>query len=185
MLAMFALPSAILLLILGLMSYSNIRGTLVPLTQYMSQEILNARANEVGRLINGYSREIQTLSSIDAFKTGDIDIIKAEFDKRTSSINKDWNNIAYVDQKGIATNSLGKSGDNSKIEYFTAIMKEKKDFFLSSPVISNTSGKNIFIISSSIKNSNGETSGILNGVITLDTMSAIIGDIKIGDNGYG
>jgi methyl-accepting chemotaxis protein len=185
MLVFFGLSSVVLLVILALVIFLRIKSTLVPLTESMSGEIVRARSDEIGRIVEGYIREIKTMSEHEVYVTGKIDAIKKDFVKRSASLNKDFNYLFYAGSDGINYTSLGGSSNISDRDYYKAIMKDGKDYFVSMPLIAKSTGRKIFVVAYAVKDKSGETSGLLAAAVKLDLLSEIASGMKIGTSGFG
>lgn len=185
MLILFGITIMILLTVLGAIVYYNISRTLVPLTENMSTQIANAKAAEVGKLIQGYVREVETLGEIEAISSGNLDLIKADFETRRKSLNKDFDNFLFVDLNGMSYNILKLTANVSDRDYYAAVIKNNVPTFIGNASIGKSTGKKVFFIGHELKNKKGEKTGMIVATVTLDTLSEIGNQIKIGDKGYG
>jgi methyl-accepting chemotaxis protein len=185
MLVFFGLSSAALLIVLALVIFIRIKTALIPLTESMSKEIVHARSDEIGRLVEGYLREIKTLGEHDVYVSGSIDAIKKDFEKRNGHLNKDFDYLFYAGTNGINYTSLKGSSNISDRDYYKAIMNDGKDYFVSMPLIAKSTGRKIFVVAYAVKDKGGATSGLLAAAVKLDTLSEIAGGIKIGTSGFG
>jgi methyl-accepting chemotaxis protein len=175
----------ILFILLAGMILNNVNKIVVPLTEEMAQEISKSKADEMGKLVNTYIREAAVNSYNDAFQSGNLDIIKAELLNNDKNINNDFISIMFVDKNGDFYGSKNETGNMSQRPYFQDIIKGAKSSNIGNPVASVTDGKNIFVVSHEVKNSENATIGVFNAAISLDTLSSISENIKIGEYGYG
>src|SRR5690554_4079423 len=74
---LFGSTATLLLVILALVLNWQIRGSIIPLTEEMSQEIITLKAGEVGNILNNYLIELEAMTQ--SFAEGRmIDVTKAD-----------------------------------------------------------------------------------------------------------
>ncbi|WP_432663330.1 methyl-accepting chemotaxis protein [Wukongibacter baidiensis] len=185
MLVYFGLPILILSLVLGGSLFFKARDTVVQLTEEMSQEIVRTSSSEITALINGYLNEIASMTQNENIKSGDMKLIKRELDRRAKVLNKDFEILFFANKNGDFYTTLKAQGNVGSRGYFKEIMGKDKKFVVSDPIVSKSTGKNIFVIAHEVRNDRNEKVGIFAATIMLDTLSGISGDIKIGESGYG
>jgi methyl-accepting chemotaxis protein len=185
MLVLFGATSTILLIALAIVTFLRIRSVLVPLTEFMSNEIVHARSAEIGHWISGSLREVKTLGEQETYISGNIAEIKKELENRQGHLNEYFDYLFYADSSGMNYTSLKGSSNISDRDYYKAIMSEGKDSFISMPLIAKSTGHKIFVVASAVKDKSGTTTGLLAAAVKLDTLSQIAADIKIGESGFG
>ena len=82
MLLGFGLLLVCVLTLLGALLYREVKGTVIPLTQELSQEVLRARSAGLGNLFRGYLSDVRTLSRDAVFRGGDMAAIQRELAHR-------------------------------------------------------------------------------------------------------
>ncbi len=185
LLVWFGLALLILLSLLGIITYLQVRDTVIPLTEDLSKEILVARSSEISRLVNGYSAEVRTISRLDIIRRGDFEEIKEYLTTHADQINPDYEMIFFADREGnfiTTSNLLGNIADR---EYFQAIIYGKENHFVSDPMISRSTYEEIFVVAWAVFDENDEKIGVLASTVLLETLSGIAAEIKIGENGFG
>jgi phosphoserine phosphatase RsbU/P len=185
LLVWFGLALLLLLTILGIITYLQVRDTVVPLTKELSLEVLEARSSEMSRLVDGYTAEVKTISQLDVIKSGDFEAIATYLIGIDDQINPHYEMIFYADRNGdfITTNNLrGNIGDR---EYFQVLMHGEDEYHISNPMISRSTGEDIFVVAWAVFGPNGEKQGVLASTVLLETLSGIAGDIDIGEKGFG
>jgi phosphoserine phosphatase RsbU/P len=185
LLVWFGLVLLLLLAILGIITYLQVRDTVVPLTKELSLEVLEARSSEMSRLVDGYTAEVKTISQLDVIKNGDFEAIATYLTGIADQINPHYEMIFYADRNGdfITTNNLrGNIGDR---EYFQALMRGEEKYYISNPMISRSTLENIFVVAWAVFNQDGEIEGVLASTVLLETLSNIAGEINIGEKGFG
>ena len=85
----FGLLLVCLLALLGTFLYAQVKGTVVPLTQELSQEVLRARSAGLGHLFRGYLNDVRTLSHDAVIRSGDLSAIQRELERRNADNNPD------------------------------------------------------------------------------------------------
>ena len=113
MLFWFGGTLGLLMALLGFITYASIKGSILPLTKDLGQEILKARSSEVGRLIQGYSNEVRAFASFNLIRSGDFDAIGKDLAKRNNSINPDFEILFFTDSKGRFITTKGSIGNVS------------------------------------------------------------------------
>ena len=136
MLLWFGLTLGILMTAFGFTTYSSIKGTVIPLTKDLHQEILKARSAEVGRLIQGYLNEVKTIASRDPIRSGDFAAISRDLIKREHSLNPDFEIIFFTDAQGNYITTKGATGSVADRDYWKAIMEKGQDHAISNPLLS-------------------------------------------------
>jgi sigma-B regulation protein RsbU (phosphoserine phosphatase) len=185
MLIWFGLTLGILMTAFGFTTYSSIKGTVIPLTKDLDQEILRARSAEVGRLIQGYLNEVKTIAGRDVIRSGDFDAIGRDLVKREHSINPDFEILFFTDARGRFITTKGDTGNVSDRGYWKAIMEKGQEHAISDPLISKSTGERVFVVASVVTNEKGERIGIAAATVLLKTLSRIVENINIGKSGAG
>ncbi|MFH1038764.1 MAG: SpoIIE family protein phosphatase [PVC group bacterium] len=185
MLLWFGVPVALLFLLLGAVNYIQVKNTVFPLNEELSREVLTARAAEIGRLMHGYISEIMTLSRDDTLREGTWEEIKSDILGRAVTRNTDYEMVFYADTKGdfiTSTNGEGNVGDR---DYFRAIVEKGADSYVSDPLVSRSTGKNIFVVACPVLDVRGERKGVVAATVLLETLTSIAGSIRMGEKGFG
>lgn len=185
MLLFFGAPILVTLIVSTIINFYQVRDAVFPLTQNLSQEILVARSAEIGRLIQGYEADVKTMSQSPLIRRGDPDEIRADLLVREDLIYADYEIVFFADQRGDFLTSIDVEGNVGDRDYFVAIMERGYDDFISNPMISRSTGEEIFVIASAVDNFEGERIGLMAATIRLETLSEIVGDINIGESGFG
>lgn len=181
----FGTALVLLVSILGVVTYYQVRGTVFPLTKELSAEVLAARSAEIGRLVEGYSAEVLTVSRLDVIRSGDFAAIKDYLNGINNQINPNYEMLFFADRDGnfITTNNL--EGNISDRDYFQSIVNGPYDHIISNSMISRSTSEEIFVVAWAVFDSGGDKIGVLASTVLLDTLSGIAGDIKIGQSGFG
>lgn len=181
----FGLLLVCLLSILGAFLYAQVKGTVVPLTQELSQEVLRARAIGLGHLFRGYLNDVRTLSRDATICSGDLPAIQRELVSRSADNNPDYEIMFFANAAGNYVGSTGSTGYVGDRSYFKAIMQEGKNEVIGEPVISRATGATVFVIASAVFDAQGQRIGVLAATVLLDTLTEVAGAINIGSQGFG
>jgi sigma-B regulation protein RsbU (phosphoserine phosphatase) len=185
MLMWFGLTLGVLMTAFGFITYSSIKGTVIPLTEDLSQEILKARSAEIGRLIQGYRNEVKTIACRDLFRSGNFEAIGKDLVKRAREINPDYEVLFFADAQGRYITSKGGAGTITDRDYWKAIMVKWQDQAISDPIVSKSTGERHFVVANVVTNEKGERIGFVAATVLLKTLSGIAGTIHIGESGAG
>ena len=185
MLLWFGFSLGGLMAAMGLATYVHIRDTVVPLTHDLTQEVLKARSAEMGRLIQGYLAEVQNIAASDLMRSGNFEAIGENLIRRAGSINQDFEILFYTDATGRFITSKAATGSVADRDYWKAIMEKGQDHAISDPLVSRSTGENIFVIASVVRNDRGERIGVAAATVLLQTLSAIAKRITLGESGDG
>jgi len=96
--------------------------------------------------------------------------------------NKGFAYIAYVEANGNSYIDIKKGSNVKDRDYFQAIMNGA-DYFIDSPVPAKATGKLAVHICKAVKQ-NGKTVGLFYGNMDPTTLSDVLENIKLGDNGF-
>ncbi len=186
MLVHFGGVLSVVLLVFGVVMYRQTRDAVVPLTKHLSQEILEARSDEMGRLIEGYLRDIQAVTARVAGQAGDEDAIVREMQGGLAAINgSDYEMWFFADVAGDYITSERSTGHVSDRAYFQAVVRDGAPFYISQPLISRASGDHVFVVACPVVNEEGERVGMVGATVLLETLSSIAAEIHLGADGFG
>lgn len=183
--ALFGLPIAILLIIMGLLVYLQVSNTVIPLTEDMSTEIVMARSGEVTQWLQGASHEINALSSEEIIRSGDWDIIKPYLMYRNSHLRDDFLLMWFSDLNGDFYTTTGDGGNIREREDIKAILDDKVDVYISNPMISQVTQEPIVTIAYPVLDSRNNLIGAFAGVIKVDKLTEMASQIDIGEGSSG
>ncbi len=185
MLIWFGGSMIVLLSLLGIVHFIQVRDTVIPLTHDLSTEVLVARSAEIGRLIHGYITDIITLAKNTLIREGSWEQITDAIMSWAGETNPDYEIVFFADQDGRYITTLGAKGTIVDRDYFQAIMHEGFDDFISHTMISRSTGERIFVVASAVIDLQGKRKGLIASTVLLETLSNIVGSIRIGAKGFG
>jgi len=179
-----------LLAILGVFITDQIKETILPLTEEMSAEIVKGNSAMLGEWLMGRIQEVKTISQSDtiSFMTTATywvaEQVKQMLNQRKSAFESLF--LASSDGKVWETDgSTITSYDFSDSAVFKEILQNGKSFYVGEVQKSVFSGKPVFVIAHEVRDALGNAIGVFGGKISLDTLSDLVSNIKIGEIGFG
>lgn len=150
----------------------------------LSSEITLKGSNSIENLIFGFLSELKTISNISEFKSGDITKANQMIDYLADKLNPNFQMIFFAKPDGSYYTSLKGGGNIKDREYFKEIINNGKEYFISDPLISKSTGKQVFVIAHKVTDFQGNTIGLVAANVTLEKFTEIVSNIKIGKTGY-
>ena len=159
---------------------------IIALQREANTQITNARAAELGKLLDSYYWQIRGIAVQDFLVSGD----RAEAeDRMLREVIKDVSPdvgtslVAWAD--GQAKTPAGTYINVLDRAYFKSIVVEKKDFTIGDVSVSRASKVPAVMFANSIKTADGEIRGLAAFEIKMETISSIAASIRLGKTGYG
>ena len=181
----FSISVVLLLVVAGILIVNKASNTIVPLTETMSESIADAYSDQVGLWIDSKRNIIATLANQDAFKGGDFALITEYMKKYKNYLDKDVEDSFFADKTGKGVNINGIPVNVADRAYFKAVIQGNADNAISDGLVSKVTGNPIVMIVTAVKDKNNQKIGIIGAALTLNVLSRMVNDIKIGDAGYG
>ncbi len=149
-------------------------------------QITNARAAELGKLLESYYWQIRGIAVQDFLVSGD----RAEAEERMlreviKNVSPDVGTSLVAWADGQAKTKAGTYINVLDRAYFKAIVVEKKDFAIGDVSISRDSKVPAAMFANSIKTPDGQVRGLAAFEIRMETISSIASSIRLGKTGYG
>jgi len=172
--------------VLGIVIFRYIEQTQTETIKNLSQQVVDARSNEVTEWLSSLIVELQRVSeknSVKSMKWEKMDSELAEvFQKRSDIYGLMFviypDGSYYIPGKGKASKKL------SERKYFKDVMFDGKAYSITDPSVSKSTGAKKFNVAVPIVKE-GNVVGCLAVNVNLGTISSIAADIKIGKKGYG
>ncbi|SDJ98768.1 cache domain-containing sensor histidine kinase [Natronincola ferrireducens] len=173
--------SIIIILLLVLIVKNQITNTNIPLTENLNQQVVTAKAEQIGTWIQQRICELQILTETEHLMAMDMDEIKP-FMRRMDVIHKEeFESFAIINLEGQAWVTNDTYIDINHRHYFEKIKSQRLDYVVSDPVISRSNDEPIVVIIHPIKNLAGNVVGYINGAIYLKKLSQIAEEIEMYD----
>ncbi len=147
--------------------------------------IVDARAAEVGRLLQGHWNELAMLSVTDAMLAGTREETLALIAPiTTSGIVPEVISLAVIDRSGNIRLESGKVIDISGRDYYKAIFVEGKDWYVSDVLIPQSRDKPAVMLTKAVDRPDGQKLAIVMQ-ISLEKLSEVVSGMDVGKGGYG
>jgi len=169
----------------GIVIYKNISKSIEKLTTAEVKKTLDVNSKALSFYIQGLINEQKELSKEAVFQEKDKTIITNFLRERIKDKKERFSTLYFSDISGKTVNSSGDKGDISNKDYYRELLKNGKGYVISRPIISIITGETVFEIAVMINDLEGKNIGILGGSVTLNTLSQVTNNIKIGESGYG
>ncbi len=183
MLLSFILLIALILVVSGIITISNVSTSVTGINDSLTAQIVEARADEIGRYMHGLISETTLWAESDAITSSNFIRIQQDLVKRQTSLRSDFEMTFYSDSTGTAVTSLDTQINVDDRDYFDKIMNGGAISTISNPVVSKATGKSVFVVAHAVKNQKGETIGMFGATVLLDTFNEIINSIHLGGTG--
>ena len=184
MLLYFLVSLVVVFAVVGVIIVTNVSGVVVGLNNGLTEQVVLARADEIGKYVQGIVYDIRTMSQRSEIRSGNIETIKRDLEASQADLRPDFEMVLFSDLQGNFYSSLGGGGTIEDRAYFQEIVKNGKDYAISNPVESRATGKTIFVVAHIVEDSSGKKIGVFAATILLDTFNEVVTAIKIGDAGY-
>lgn len=179
----FGLSTAVLFVILGVLITLQVRNTVVPLTEDMSMQIVEARAGEVGKWVEGHKKLISLMSRNSAIR-GAQEEREAYLRSEHAAKNTEYETVFFLGMDGKGYTTEGDVVELGDREYFIEFTRGA-EFVISNPLISRYTGNPTLVMGSEVRNPAGQRIGLMAVTISLDTVSVLTSQINVGETGYG
>jgi methyl-accepting chemotaxis protein len=185
MLLYFVIMITVILAVMGFIITTNVRGQVTKLNEDLTKQVVLARASEIGKYVEGLVNEATQWSDRDVMLLGNTWIIASDLEKNQENLRSDFEMSFFADPTGAAVTSLGSEMNIADRAYFDEIINGGKEFVISDPLVSKSTGKTVFVVAHVVKNEvSGRLIGLFGVTVTLDTFNNVINNIVIGNGGY-
>jgi len=179
-----------LLAILGVFITDQIKETILPLTEEMSAEIVKGNSAMLGEWLTGRIQEVKTISQSDtiSFMTTATYWVAEQVKQMLNQKKSAFESLFLASSDGKVWETDGStitSYDFSDSAVFKEILQNGKSFYVGEVQKSVFSGKPVFVIAHEVRDALGNAIGVFGGKISLDTLSDLVSNIKIGEIGFG
>jgi len=149
-------------------------------------QIAQARAAELGKLLDSYYWQLRIISAQDFLVSGDKGAAEDTMLKvMIKDVSPDVNASLVVWSDGMAKTATGTYVNVADRSYFKDIIVDKKDYAIGDVAISKSINEPTVMLAKAIKGTDGSTRGLVAFEIKMSTLSAITASIKLGTTGYG
>lgn len=174
----------ITLIAMMFISYQTSFNTQKDFFEYCMQELSAKSAQEVTVKLNIMKDELKWVASEPAFRSMDINVYKERLDELAKD-EADYFSLLFIVYPDGSYYVAGRGWSPSNIsdrKYFKEIFSERKDFAMTSPDISKSTGEKKYTLGVPIVQ-NGNVVGAVCGNVSLTTLKKVVEDCKFGKNG--
>jgi methyl-accepting chemotaxis protein len=148
-------------------------------------QIAQARAGELGKMLEKLQWQLEMISIREQIKTGDRATIEKVVLGLKGKVSPEVVGAFFAWPSGDYITSEGALGNVADRDYFKAIMVDGKDSAIGSAVISKALNAPIVVVAKAVKGPDEKTRGFIAFQFKLESLSAITSNIKVGATGYG
>jgi len=178
-------PLIALLVVFGLWSALTRIGEDTETIFSYNEEIVKAKAAELGELLLGFINEAQTYSEKRIVRSLDWETMKPDLISQVNDRKDRYTHFLFGLKDGTYWTTTGTKGSIADREYFQQVVEQGKKYFISNPLISRALGIPVFILAYAVYDSSGKTAGMFGSSISLEALSSRMSDIQVGENGFG
>ena len=175
----FVLSILLICSIIIYVNYNNQKNSSLSL----SKEIVTARAQELGEWLGAFITESKIIASNSIIMSSNKDLIKNELILIAKNFDESHEAASFIDLNGNFLTDKGVTGNVVTREYFKEVIINKKEYYVSNPVISKVSNELISPVAYRVLNENDELVGMYMEPIRLNYLAEVISSIKIGEKG--
>ncbi len=175
-------------LLLGLVIFviaARLQVSLDKLSTTNNSAIIEARAAELGEILDKLYWQIKMISVRDQIRGGDKEVVARVLKAVAAEVSPEVTFVFHADPSGDTLTSLGTRTSAVDRSYFKAVIGAGKDYAFGDPVVSKTTNAPAVHVAHRVKNAKGETNGLVAFEIKLDTLAKLIAEMAIGRTGYG
>jgi methyl-accepting chemotaxis protein len=149
------------------------------------QQTTNARAAELGELMDKLYWQEKMIAMSDTLKTGDRKAIETAILGLKGHISPEIVGALFVWPDGKSFDSDGIANNLRDRDYYDSIINKGMDSYIGKAVISKALNVPVVIAAAAVKGADEKTRGMLGFQFKLETLSRITSGMKAGRTGYG
>ena len=173
-----------ILIVMMIVSYQSSYRTQKEFFEYCMQELSGKSAQEVTMRLQTMTEELKWIASEQIFTTMDAKQFSKHLDEIASQKSDYFSMmfVAYPDGSYYISNKGFSKANISDRQYFKNIFQLGKDFSMTSPDISKSTGEKKYTLAVPIKRE-GKVVGAFCANVSLNTLKNVVADCKFGQNG--
>lgn len=189
---LFATVTTLLLIILGVILNVQIRGSIIPLAEEMSQEIIHLKAKEIGSILNSYAADLEFMAGdfaegkmIDLTQADNPitraayqEIMRNDVRRRGDNLKPEYVSILFADLEGNFYDTNSDRGTIQDERYFKEIVEKGRKVFIDSPFYLDD-GVPVFTIGHEVRNSGNTPVGVMALTIDFSVIENAVTDLDI------
>jgi methyl-accepting chemotaxis protein len=177
------LIASILIVVMALVGI-RLNATISELIRTENLQIVDARAAELGKLLNTHYQELKILSVQDQITKGDRKQAESYLKSMLPNVSSDISTLLIAWPDGLAMTPAGTYVNVQDRSYFKAIYDENKDYDIGNVAISRATNVPSVILAKAVKGSDGKPKAIVAFEMKMENFSSIVNTIKIGKSGF-
>lgn len=177
----FLIPITMTFIIMLFAMHTQIKGVNRGLTEELSREIINAKAEKIGTWIYQRVSELKVLSENTLIMEMDIEKLKPYMEKFEKMHLDEFESFGISDLSGNKWVSHDGFIDVSKRSYFEQMLKDNRKYTISNPIVSLYNAVPIVVVTHEVRNEKGERVGFIDGAIRLSKLQEIASEVKMKD----
>lgn len=175
----------ILFIALGLAVRGAARDSVIPVASDLAAEVVAARAEAIDQLFEGHIRTVATFAQRDLIRGANLDAIATDLRARADDLPSIYEMMFFALRDGRFVTTSGDTGSVATRDYFQHIVAHGNRFVVSNAIVSLASGEAVVTVAHEVRAPNGEVVGVGAATLLLETLSAIAGNVRVGEAGYG
>jgi methyl-accepting chemotaxis protein len=173
------------LVVVILIAGANQSKVIGKLIEEESSQICQARATQLGVLIDKLNLQLLTFASSESLLSSKRADVGSFIQGLTPYLAGELAGLFFAWPDGQCITSYGATGDVSDRDYFKAIISDESNYAVGSPDMSKTISLPVVVLAQGINDRNGKRLGILALEVKLDALSDVAASIKVGATGFG
>ncbi len=161
------------------------RSTISAMVEASYLQIAEARAAQLGLLLDKLSWELEMISLRDQLRTGDQAVVDKVLLSLDGKLSNEVVGILFAWPDGSYSTSTGARGNIADRDYFKAIIGKGETRAIGEAAVSKSLGVPIVVTARAVKDGTGSTRGFVGFQFKLEALSAVAAAIKVGKTGYG
>lgn len=172
-----------LILVIGLVVNTLASGELNSMSGRYSEEQTRDRALQVSYWIEGQLQRVRLLANQEIFRSGTDEQLFQFAAGMGGRLHREQEMFMFANLKGDAGTDAGARINVSDRDYFRKVIQQGQENSVSEGLISRATGNPIFQVSVPVTDAFGTVRGISSASIKLDTLSQIVSEVKLSEEG--
>src|SRR5574344_1051322 len=147
-------------------------------------QLASSTAENITYWINALTKNLDVYTKDDINKEGTVSEIADWIKTDKTLVASEFGYTGFCDKDGNMYTSLGKVTDIHDRPFFKAVMNDLNQVNIDNPVVSRTTGENLFHITKAAYDKNGKLFGCYVGTVSLATLQRLTDKVKVGKEGY-
>lgn len=161
--------------------YMEMNHTVVPLNKSLTQQVLDARSDQIDYWFNQRIGEIDTLAAFASSHQWSREQILQEAHRLESRKREEYESIRIVDIHAFSWGMEDKPFSILNRPYYQHLIESKADYVVSHPIVSKANGVEIVVILYPIQPMKTEEAAYIAAAVSLEKMKEIAEDISLYD----